>query len=126
MSLISGEIITKVITTRRFDTGNETNADSLPAGQFFINGILNSATVAIANVSIGKYTATVTLPVLNPFDICELAIIASVNGVTDQIFLLLGSNDLSGVITATAANQAEMLDYLAQIAAKTSLIGAQK
>jgi hypothetical protein len=84
MAVISGQSVTCLFTTRRFDTGVKTNADSLPTGTLFINGVSNAATVAVTNVATGEYKCQVTLPTLSLGDVLDIIVAGSVNGVADQ------------------------------------------
>jgi hypothetical protein len=84
MAVISSQSVTVEFTTRRFDTGVRTNADSTPTGTLIVNGTDNGATVTVTNITTGRYKAAVTLPTLSLGDIVELNITATVNGVTDN------------------------------------------
>jgi hypothetical protein len=84
MSVRSAQSVTVLFTTRVFATGIGTNADSLPTGVLYLNGVANAATVTVANLATGKYTAQVTLPTLAVNDEVELMITATVSGVTDS------------------------------------------
>lgn len=84
MSVRSAQSITKVFTTRRFDTGAATNADSTPTGTLYVNGTANGATVTVTNITTGIYKAAVTLPTLTLNDVVDLRINATVNSVTDN------------------------------------------
>jgi hypothetical protein len=83
MSVRSGQSITVLFTTRSFSTGAGANASSTPTGTLYVNGVSNAATVTVANLSTGVYTAQVTLPTLNIGDEITIAIAATVSGVTD-------------------------------------------
>ncbi len=84
MSIRSGQSITKLFTTRRFDTGVATNGDSLPAGTLYINGTADAATVTVTNITTGVYKAAVTLPTLAVGDVVDIRIAATVNSVADN------------------------------------------
>ncbi len=84
MSIRSGQVITVEFTTRRFDTGGRTDADSTPTGTLYVNGTSNAASVTVTNQSTGLYKAAVTLPTLAVGDVVGLVITATVNSVTDQ------------------------------------------
>lgn len=84
MSVRSGQSITTEFTTRRFDTGAATNADSTPTGTLYVNGTADAATVTVTNQATGKYKAAVTLPTLAFGDVISLVIAATVNSVTDN------------------------------------------
>ena len=43
-------------------SGAPLNADSLPTGALYVDGVASAASVVVANVSTGIYTATVTVP----------------------------------------------------------------
>ena len=57
MSVRSAQSITVLFTTRAFATGVGVNADSLPTGTLYVNGVANGATVTITNLDTGRYTA---------------------------------------------------------------------
>jgi hypothetical protein len=59
-------------------TGGLVNADALPTGSLILNGVANAATVTVANVSTGVYSASVTLPTITDGDKLQLRIAATV------------------------------------------------
>lgn len=75
MSVQTGQVIAEPFTTADPTTGAATNADSLPTAVLVVNGADDAAVVTVANVSTGRYTASVTLPTLAAGD--QLAIVAS-------------------------------------------------
>ena len=84
MSVRSAQSITCLFTTRAFATGIGVNADSLPSGTLYVNGVANAATVTVANLDTGRYTAQVTLPTLAVGDEVEISITATVATITDK------------------------------------------
>ncbi len=78
MSVRSGQSITIVFPISSFATGAAVNADSLPVGTLYVNGVANGATVVVANLSTGLYTVQVTLPTLAIGDLVSLEISATV------------------------------------------------
>lgn len=94
MSVRSAQSITKVFTTRRFDTGAATNADSTPTGTLYVNGTANGATVTVTNITTGVYKAAVTLPTLAIGDIVDLRIAATVNSISDNAAIWTDACDL--------------------------------
>ncbi len=104
MSVRSGESITKTFTTRVFATGVGTNADSLPTGVLYVNGVANGATVTVANLATGKYTAAVTLPTLALNDVVEIMISATVSTIADAAVIWCDTKDVfAGAIPDVAA-----------------------
>jgi hypothetical protein len=95
MSVRSGQSVTKVFTTRRFDTGAATNGDSTPAGTLYVNGTADAAAVTVANITTGVYKAAVTLPTLAAGDVVDLRISATVNGVSDNATVWTDTKDLA-------------------------------
>ncbi len=95
MSVRSGQSVTKLFTTRRFDTGAATNADSTPAGTLYVNGTANAAVVTVTNVTTGIYKAAVTLPTLAVGDIVDLRIAATVNSVADNAVIWEDTKDVA-------------------------------
>jgi hypothetical protein len=94
MSVRSGQAITVLFTTRRFDTGVGVNADSLPTGTLYVNGTAGGATVTVTNVTTGVYKAAVTLPTLAVGDVVDLRISATVNLVVDNAVVWRDSKDV--------------------------------
>lgn len=94
MSVRSGQSITTVFTTRRFDTGAATNADTTPTGTLYVNGTADAASVTVTNITTGRYKAAVTLPTLAAGDLVELNINATVNSVTDNAVVWGDTKDL--------------------------------
>lgn len=95
MSVRSGQSITKLFTTRRFDTGAATNADSLPTGTLYVNGTADAASVTVTNITTGVYKAAVTLPTLAIGDIVDLRVNATVNSVNDNAVIWTDTKDMA-------------------------------
>lgn len=96
MSVRSAQAIAVGFTTRRFDTGAATAADSLPTGKLYVNGVANGATVTIAATAdsvTGSYFASVTLPALALNDVVYIRISATVNSVTDNGIIWTDTKD---------------------------------
>src|SRR5580704_6374030 len=108
MSVRSAQAIKVLFTTRVFSTGVVTNADSLPTGTLYLNGVANGATVTVTNVSTGLYKAAVTLPTLAVNDLVELVITATVSSITDSATIWSDTKDilLDGNGFATVNNTA--------------------
>lgn len=95
MSVRSGQTITVLFTTRRFDTGAATDADSTPSGVLYVNGTANGASVTVTNLGTGLYKAAVTLPTLSLFDLVALVISATVNSVSDNAVVWSEMKDIA-------------------------------
>lgn len=108
MTVQSAQSVTVEFTTRRFDTGASTNADSTPTGTLIVNGTDNAASVTVTNVTTGRYKAAVTLPTLAYGDICELAISATVNSVSDKAIVWRDTKDV--IVSATGVGRADNRD----------------
>lgn len=106
MTIRSGQTINKVFVTHRIDTGAAVNADSLPTGTLFVNGIADAATVTITNIATGRYRATVTLPTLAFGDMAEILVSATVNSVSQNGIIWADSKD----IAINAQGQIELID----------------
>ena len=106
MSLVkSGQVITPTFTVTDPAGTGLINADSLPTGAVYVNGVVNAATVTVTNLSTGKYKATVTLPSLSAGDTVSLMISATVGGKTyaDNVWQGIGDTvRLSDLATAAA------------------------
>jgi hypothetical protein len=95
MSVRSGQSITVLFSTRTWATGAATNATGTPTGTLYVNGVSNAASVTVANVTTGLYTAAVTLPTLAFGDVVELNINATVSGVTDNGIVWCDTKDVA-------------------------------
>jgi|GEM_PF-6459938 hypothetical protein len=78
MSVKSSQAIAVGFTTSNPSTQAAVNADSLPTGTLYLNGVSNAATVTVTNLATGLYKAAVTLPTLALTDVVELVISATV------------------------------------------------
>lgn len=123
MSVRSAQAITKTFTTRVFATGVGTNADSLPTGVLYVNGVANGATVTVTNLATGKYTAAVTLPTLALNDVVELMISATVSTIADAAVIWCDTKDFfAGCIPDVLAGAANGL-FIAGSNAATTIAG---
>lgn len=95
MTVRSGQSITKVFTTHRFDTGAATNGDSTPSGTLYVNGTADAATVTVTNITTGVYKAAVTLPTLANGDVVDLRIAATVNSVSANGVIWQDTKDIA-------------------------------
>lgn len=106
MSLFkSGQVITPTFTVTDPAGTGLINADSLPTGALYVNGVINAAIVTVTNLSTGKYKATVTLPSLSAGDTVSLMISATVGGKAHADNVWQGIGDtvrLSDLATAAA------------------------
>jgi hypothetical protein len=104
MTVRSGQVIVAVFTTRRFDTGAATNADSLPTATLYVNGVASGTVPTVANITTGIYSASVTLPTLAWGDDVQIRINATVNSVTDNAVIWSDMVDVAinsaGAVTA--------------------------
>lgn len=65
MSVSTGDLVVQIFTTANPTTGAAADADSLPTGVLWIDGVANGATVTIADATgTGRYTFSVTMPTL--------------------------------------------------------------
>jgi len=105
MSVRSGQSITKKFTTSVFSTGAASNADSLPTGTLYVNGVADAATVTVTNVATGSYKAQVTLPTLAVGDVVDLEISATVSSVAAKGVIWTDTKDMvidsSGLVDST-------------------------
>lgn len=83
MSLVkSGQVVTPTFTVTSPTAGTGlANADSLPTGTVYVNGVADAAVVTVTNITTGKYKAAATLPALSAGDTVEIMISAAVGGV---------------------------------------------
>lgn len=106
MSLVkSGQAITPTFTVTDPAGTGLINADSLPTGAVYVNGVVDAATVTVTNLATGKYKAAVTLPSLSAGDTVCLMISATVGGkaYADNVWQGIGDTvRLSDLATAAA------------------------
>lgn len=84
MSVSSGQLISVVLTTRSFNTGQAVNADVLPKGDLVINGVSSTNQVLVTNITIGRYSMTVTLPTLITGQIVQMIATTTIQGITNS------------------------------------------
>lgn len=84
MSVITGQTATILFTTMDYATGIATDADVLPTGVLYINGIASASAVTITNITTGVYRAVVTMPALSNGDYVSVCISATVNAITGK------------------------------------------
>lgn len=104
--IYSGQVLTKIFFTYN-GFGMSTDADSTPTGTLAVNGADDAATVAISNLSTGRYKATVTLPELAVGDVVDLSITATVGGVARSAVVY---TDVTGVVAAQAGDEMDLTD----------------
>jgi len=119
MSAAVLQTITKLFTTCDPTTGAAADADSLPTGTLYVDGVADSATVTVTNITTAVYKAVVTLPDAAAAYCADLRIAATVGTVageeviwSDVVDLKLVSdlNDLAAgaAMTLTGAYQATL------------------
>ncbi len=65
MSVSTGDLVAQIFTTSNPTTGASADADSLPTGVLWVDGVANGAAVTIADATgTGRYTFSVTMPTL--------------------------------------------------------------
>ena len=106
MSVRSDQLINQIFTTRRFDTGEASNADATPSGTLYVNGEASTAAVTVTSLGTGIYLASLTLPSLSLEDRVALKITATVGGVTDNWVIWQDSQDLFDSTLTAATLQA--------------------
>lgn len=84
MSVKSGQSLTVVFPTNHPVTRAPADADALPTGTLYVNGAANAATVTVASVTTGLYSAAVTLPTLAAGDMVAIRFTATVGGAAGQ------------------------------------------
>jgi hypothetical protein len=101
-------------------TGGLVNADALPTGSLILNGVANAATVTVANVSMGVYSASVTLPTVTDGDKLQLRIAATVATVAGGGIVWQGE----GVTKRPADVSAELAALIPHAIAQAQIDGA--
>jgi len=84
MSIVSAQIVTAMFTTCDPNTGAALDADALPTGLLYVNGVADAAVVAVANMATGVYRAVVTLPALAAGDLVAIRITATVDAIDGE------------------------------------------
>lgn len=81
MSVQTGDTVTQVFTTSNPSTGVSSDADSLPTGTLWIDGVIDSATVTISDVAgTGRYAFSVTMPALTSKQRVQVIVSATISG----------------------------------------------
>lgn len=82
MSVTIGDLVTRVFTTTNPATGAAADADALPTGALWVDGVGNAATVTIADAAgTGRYTFSVTMPALAVGARVQVVVDATIGGV---------------------------------------------
>lgn len=84
MSIKSGQSVTVLFSTAHATTGAAANADALPVGTLYVNGVANAAVVTVTNLVMGLYRVAVTLPTMAAGAVASLRIAATVAGVAAE------------------------------------------
>jgi len=80
MSVTTGDVVLQVFTTTNPSTGAAADADSLPSGVLWVDGVANAATVTIADAAgTGRYTFSVTMPTLTTSQRVQVIVTATIN-----------------------------------------------
>lgn len=95
MSIRSGQAVTHLFETSNPSTHAAVDADSLPVGTLYVNGVSDAASVAVTNLSTGLYSAAVTLPALSIGDIAEIVIAATVATVAKKFIAWRDTADIA-------------------------------
>jgi hypothetical protein len=84
MSVKSGQNLALVFLTSHPTTRVPTDADALPTGALYVDGVADAATVTVTNITTGRYMAEVTLPPLAAGDMVAVVFSATVAGAAGQ------------------------------------------
>jgi len=84
MSAKTGQSVAALFVTVNPAIGSAVDADSLPTGTLYLNGVANGAAVTVTNLATGLYKASVTMPTLAAGDRVSLSVDATVGGVTGK------------------------------------------
>lgn len=81
MSVTTGDVVAQLFTTTNPTTGAAADADALPTGVLWVDGVANAATVTIADAAgTGKYTFSVTMPTLTVAKRVQVIVDATIAG----------------------------------------------
>ncbi len=127
MSLVkSGQVVAPTFTVTDPAGTGLINADSLPTGVVYVNGVADAAVVTVTNLTTGKYKSSVTLPALSAGDTVEIMISAAVGGVNfaETVWSAIGDtvrlSEVAGYLdTEVAAILSAVDTEVAAIKAKT-------
>lgn len=82
MSVQTGDLVKAIFTTTNPATGAAADADSLPTGVLWVDGVADAATVTIADATgTGSYTFSVTMPTLTTGQRVQVRVDATIGGV---------------------------------------------
>lgn len=80
----SNQAIATVFPISNPATGAAIDADSLPTGLLYVNGVVNAAVVILVHIATGWYSASVALPILSAGDMVALRVSATVNSIAGE------------------------------------------
>ena len=126
MSVQTGQVITKCFTTRVFATGARTNADSLPTGKLYLNGVANAAAVTVsltADSVTGMYYASVTLPTLTFGDIVDLRVTVVMSSITDNGIIWSDTCNFPDIYSGSATSTGTTSTLVDTALPASSLVG---
>jgi len=142
MIVKTGQAVVTEFATAHPATGAATDADALPTGTLTVNGVDDAAVVTVANVTTGRYKASVTLPTLAAGDCVAIIIAATVDGIagTDKVWEAIADTarisevnaavvdvdtEIAALVTAVITNAAGV-DIAADIIALKAVADAVK
>lgn len=104
MTVKSSQVLTVEFTTANPLSMVAANADALPTGVLYINGVANAAVVTVTNITTGVYKASATLPALSAGDVAGLRISATVAAVPGEAIVWQETADTAyvGDVAASA------------------------
>lgn len=130
MAAIPGDTIVRLFTTRNPVTQVKVDADSLPTGKVYKNGVANAISVTVTNIETGLYKASALMAAgatANQFAIGDdwsIEIDATVDSVADQFIIIQDTFDDKrvGTLENLSAAEAEQAceDGLADYGAATA------
>lgn len=125
MSVKSGQNVTRLFATSNPTTGAAADADVLPVGTLYVNGVADDATIIITNIATGLYSAAFILPALAAGDSVDLRISATVAGVAGEGIVWADNADTKLVSDLTDTNAQEIADdvYDSLIAMLSLIVG---
>lgn len=120
MGIVSAQDV-KVIFTTAGSLGGAQDADATPAGVLYVNSASDAATVTVASIVTGLYSACATLPSLSAGDCVAMVVSATVSGIAGSGIVFQDvadthrASDNYGALTSASYGLAALQDYVQNI-----------
>jgi hypothetical protein len=123
MSVTTGDVVVQTFTTTNTSTGAAADADGLPTGVLWVDGVVDAAVVTIADAAgTGKYTFSVTMPTLAVAKRVQVIVDATIAGVACAG--VVWEDQAAPAVNVTYSAGVALTGRLAQYAEIAALISA--